>query len=71
MCNFNFFNLVIILPDATIMTAGDKVETVLVHGETGDSVKMGHHTVDHGARVVVVEPAQCTVTVNPIYDSCL
>ena len=45
------------LPDATIMTAGDKVESVLVHGETGDSVQMGHHTVHHGARVVVVEPA--------------
>ena len=35
------------LPDATVMTATDQVEAVLVHGEAGDTVQVSHHTVNH------------------------
>ena len=31
------------VPNATIVTAGDEIEAVLVDGEAGDSVQVGHH----------------------------
>ena len=50
-----FENNVRCIPDAAVMAATDKVEAVLVHGEAGDAVKVGHHAVHHLARVVVIE----------------
>ena len=38
------------------MASADKIEAVLVHGEAGDAVEVGHHAVHHLARIVVIEP---------------
>ena len=44
------------LPDTAIVASADKIQAVLVHGEAGDAVEVGHHAVHHLARVVVIEP---------------
>ena len=43
-------------PDAAVVAAADKIETVLVHGQAGDAVQVSHHTVHQLARVVIIEP---------------
>lgn len=45
--NFPFEdNKVRCIPDAAVVAATDKVEAVLVHGEAGHGVQVGHLTIE-------------------------
>ena len=52
------------------MAAADKVEPVLVHGQAGDAVQVGHHAVDQLAGVVVVEPDVAVLVAGDSEGKC-
>ena len=37
------------IPDAAVVTATDKVEAVLVHGEAGHGVQVGHLNINNNS----------------------
>ena len=45
----------LVSPDAAVVAATDQVESMLIHRQTGDTVQVRHHAVNHGPRVVVIE----------------
>ena len=42
-------NKVRCIPDAAVVAATDKVEAVLVHGEAGHGVQVGHLTINNNS----------------------